>query len=65
VLRHRPDEIGLTLDQNGWASVSRSSRPSPGVPNISRSIVGGQFLLSKNGMRLTEQVDPNHLELPA
>jgi putative RNA 2'-phosphotransferase len=22
VLRHRPDEIGLTLDANGWASVS-------------------------------------------
>ena len=22
VLRHRPDEIGLTLDPNGWALVS-------------------------------------------
>ena len=22
VLRHRPDEIGLTLDANGWASVA-------------------------------------------
>jgi len=22
VLRHRPDEIGLTLDANGWALVS-------------------------------------------
>jgi uncharacterized protein CbrC (UPF0167 family) len=22
VLRHRPDEIGLTLDPNGWASIS-------------------------------------------
>ncbi len=22
VLRHRPDEIGLTLDENGWASIA-------------------------------------------
>ena len=22
VLRHRPDEIGLTLDANGWTSVA-------------------------------------------
>lgn len=61
VLRHRPDEIGLTLDANGWAQVSelieRSRTASVNlteelIRQIVRSSDKQRFALSDDGMRI-------------
>src|SRR4051812_16643812 len=61
VLRHRPDEIGLTLDANGWASVDelieRADAASMSLSHESiRDVVRGsdkqRFALSEDGTRI-------------
>ena len=63
VLRHRPDEIGLTLDVNGWASVAelieRAKTAAPPVmltENLIREVVRAndkqRFTLSEDGTRI-------------
>jgi putative RNA 2'-phosphotransferase len=61
VLRHRPDEIGLTLDTNGWALVSdliaRSSSASMDltietIQEIVRSSDKQRFALSDDGTKI-------------
>jgi len=61
VLRHRPDEIGLTLDANGWALVSdlieRSKSASvhltlDSIREIVRSSDKQRFALSDDGTKI-------------
>jgi len=61
VLRHRPDEIGLTLDANGWALVSELIEKSKAAsidlnPEMLREIVRSsdkqRFALSEDGARI-------------
>jgi putative RNA 2'-phosphotransferase len=61
VLRHRPDEVGLTLDANGWASVeeliARATAASMSLSHaIIRDVVRGsdkqRFALSDDGTRI-------------
>ncbi|HEX5245193.1 MAG TPA: RNA 2'-phosphotransferase [Tepidisphaeraceae bacterium] len=61
VLRHRPDEIGLTLDANGWASISelieRSHKTAtPLDDQIIRQVVAEsdkkRFAISEDGTRI-------------
>lgn len=61
VLRHKPDEIGLTLDENGWAEVSdlleRANRHGVKItPQILETIVATndkkRFAFSDDGKRI-------------
>ena len=60
VLRHRPDAIGLTLDENGWASVAEiiaNARPNTALSeDLIREVVATndkqRFALSSDGKRI-------------
>lgn len=58
VLRHKPDAIGITLDQNGWTSVDELIAKSPKqfTPEILKLIVENndkkRFILSEDGNRI-------------
>jgi putative RNA 2'-phosphotransferase len=61
VLRHRPDKIGLTLDENGWANVLDLIACSKrGRVRLTRDLIGEvvatndkkRFVLSEDGARI-------------
>lgn len=62
VLRHKPDEIGLTLDENGWANVDNLIRLANerGGRRLSRELIERvvaendkkRFALSDDGLRI-------------
>ena len=34
ILRHKPEEIGLTLDAEGWANINELLEKSPPIKNV-------------------------------
>lgn len=71
VLRHKPQEIGLKLDEHGWADVAElleKMQPRHGKPVIYKvksgemSRDGYVFYLSVNNVWLTKKVPVKYLE---
>ena len=53
ILRHKPEVIGITLDEHGWADVEALIEGrTRGIP----------FYLSVNGVWLTKAVETKYLE---
>ncbi|SFF61898.1 putative RNA 2'-phosphotransferase [Duganella sp. CF458] len=61
VLRHKPEEIGLVLDQNGWASIDELiALANAGGTNLSRPLIESivknsdkqRFAISADGMKI-------------
>jgi putative RNA 2'-phosphotransferase len=61
ILRHKPEEIGLVLDENGWAEVEELIRlAGQGGRRLSRSLIEQvvaendkkRFALSEDGLRI-------------
>lgn len=60
ILRHRPDEIGLILDDEGWADISELLRKSQGKISLTRSLIDSvvkdndkeRFRISDDGSRI-------------
>ncbi|HEY0585703.1 MAG TPA: RNA 2'-phosphotransferase [Pseudoduganella sp.] len=61
VLRHKPEEIGLVLDQNGWASIDElialanargANLSRPQIESIVKNNDKQRFAISADGMRI-------------
>lgn len=52
ILRHKPETIGICLDEHGWANVNEL------IAGIAKS---HEFYRSVNGMWLTKEVPVNYL----
>src|SRR6187402_2271044 len=58
VLRHKPEEIGLTLDPNGWAGVDRRPPvPSLGQPGVAHEARAGGVHQVSAGMSWLAESD--------
>ncbi len=69
VLRHKPEEIGLTLDDNGWTDVdeliAKCRKGKPIILKIHALKMHGDghpFYLSKNGVWLCDDVPAKYIE---
>lgn len=64
VLRHKPEAIGITLDEHGWAEVG-SRHGKPVVYRIASGRMhkeGYVFFRSVNGVWLTKTVPVKYME---
>ena len=62
ILRHKPEAIGISLDEHGWANVDELISGVAKTHELDMYNAGYKFFLSKNGVWLTKKVPVEYLE---
>ena len=64
ILRHKPETIGIQLDEHGWANVDELIAGISKTREFNREMleeIDIHFFLSKNGVWLTKEVPVKYL----